>query len=109
MPPGLPPKYFLVDEKWTLLSPKQLMTKYEDSKKRGEPLLEFRTEESLFEAVQLRGSHVKSLNKMLKIDQNYSNYITYCNHSNRFYAFNLGHQQRFISSALDLRLMEPSE
>jgi len=41
MPPGLPPKYFLVDEKWTLLSPRQLMTKFEDSKKRGEPLPEF--------------------------------------------------------------------
>jgi len=83
------------------------MTKYEESKKRGDLLPEFQTEESLFETVQLRGSHVKSINKMLKMDQNYNNYITYCSHSNRFYAFNLGHQQRLISSAPDLRLMEP--
>ena len=32
MPPSLPPKYFLIKNKWILLTAKQLNTKYEDSK-----------------------------------------------------------------------------
>lgn len=35
--------------------------------------------------------------------------MTYCGISKRFYAFNLGSQQRLISSAPDLSLLKPSE
>ena len=50
MAPSLPPKYFLINNKWILLTAKQLMTKYEDSKKNN-TVLSIKTEESLFEQV----------------------------------------------------------
>jgi hypothetical protein len=53
MPPNLPPKYFLIKNKWILLTAKQLMTKNEDSKQNNTDLGKIIHEESLYEAVKL--------------------------------------------------------
>lgn len=70
MPPSLPPKYFLINNKWILLTAKQLMTKYEDSKKNN-TILNIKTEESLFDEVKLNTTHLKTLNRMKTLDYNY--------------------------------------
>lgn len=67
LPPTLPPKYFLINNKWVLLSAKQLMTKYEDSKKNN-TTFNIKSEESLFEQVVLQTTHLKTHNKMKTLD-----------------------------------------
>ena len=68
MPPNLPPKFFKFEDKWILLTPKQLLVKNEEAKKNGRLLTDFINEESLYENVTLKGCFIKQLTKLRSLD-----------------------------------------